>query len=106
MCGIVFIAFAQPSLASKKYLTINEKMIIKMQKIVYPEKVFFAVEQFRKAVPEMEKVYTFIHDFSEIFDFREVYMDLSHVNAEGHQIIADKIWNKIKNYIQQSICIK
>ena len=33
-------------------------------------------------------------------------MDLSHVNAEGHQIIADKIWNKIKNYIQQSICIK
>lgn len=103
MCGIEFIVFAQPALASKKHFTTDELTTLKMQKVIYPERVFTAVNEFRNAMPQIEKIYTFIHDFSDIFDYKNVYTDLSHVNAEGHQIIADRIWKEIEIFIKQNV---
>lgn len=96
MCGITFLAFIQPSLGNREPQTVNEQEIMLMDRVLYPEGIFAAVREFRASAKAMAGAYGSIHDLSDIFDHKDVYIDSCHVNREGQEIIADEIWKRIR----------
>lgn len=100
--GIRFFGFLQPMLCSKKdsFLTLREKSIIKYISLLNKEYASDA-GRYRSLAKEqkIEEMYDYMYDLSDIFDEKDVYLDHCHVSEEGNQIIADKIWEKVKGCI-------
>ena len=57
--------------------------------------------KYRKLMKERNIIdtHSYIFDLSDIFDEHDVYLDVCHVNEEGNKIIADKVWEKVNDYI-------
>lgn len=104
MKGIRFFSFLQPMLCSKKeaYLTLREKSIIRCTTLSNVDYAWDA-SRYRSLVKErrIEEMHSYIFDLSDIFDEKDVYIDHCHVFEEGNQIIADKIWEKVKDCINE-----
>lgn len=100
--GIQFFSFLQPILLNKKEtsLTLREKTIIRGKSIADKQYASDA-KIYRNLANErrIEETRNYMFDLSDIFDDKDVYIDDCHVFEEGNQIIADKIWEKIKGYI-------
>lgn len=100
--GIRFFSFLQPNLFSKKEssLTLREKTTIRVKTIVDGQYVSDA-RNYRKLARDrrIEEKNRYMFDLSDIFDECNVYIDDCHVFEEGNQIIADKIWEKVKGDI-------
>ncbi len=100
--GIKFLSFLQPMLCSKKKcsLTSGEKTIIRENTIWNKEYVSEQMK-FRRLAKErgIEELYDYMYDLSDLFDEEDVYIDDCHVHESGNKIIADKIWEKVKDFI-------
>lgn len=94
--GIEFYSFLQPMLLSKK-----EKMSDKERELVINNvsNGYKNIPQFLCDVKEIVKSeeITFINDVSDLFDdYGNVYIDTAHVIEEGNYIIANKIYEILK----------
>lgn len=94
--GVSFFAFMQPSLFTKKNLDLHSRELWINQSFVRMN--LFQI--FRARAKEIEKTHSYIYDLTNIFDDVDVYMDASHVYEEGNRIIADHIWDIIKDTIE------
>ena len=97
--GAKFYAFVQPILSNKNVFSAHEIKMMKMINTMYTDEVFEELKLFRENASQMQEDYLFVKDLTYIFDEEDVYMDLCHVYEKGNQIIADLIWNIIKNDI-------
>lgn len=100
---ISFFAFIQPSLPSKKNLTCHDEKLLAEWLPLYTEEHIVRCRELRNVAKQLEKENGFIYDLSAIFDHDDVYMDICHVYERGNRIIADNIWNIIKDKIPQWI---
>ena len=67
------------------------------------EEELYLQERFRDKLQsrKRENAYEFIYDLSSVFDdVHDVYMDICHVCEKGNKIIADAIYDVIKNEIR------
>ncbi len=101
--GVSFFSFLQPMLLSKKEesLTLEEKSWIHAASIYMKEEVFEQKRKCRRLMKErhVEDTHEYMYDLSYIFDDVDVYFDECHVYEKGNHIIADKIWEIIKNHV-------
>ena len=100
--GIRFFSFLQPMLVSKKesFLTERERGYIGICSLCY-KRYMLDGRKYRKLMKERNIIdtHSYIFDLSDIFDEHDVYLDVCHVNEEGNKIIADKVWEKVNDYI-------
>jgi len=98
--GIVFHAFMQPMLMSKKNYDNREKNMMLSYKAGRYDKGY-DFKAFRAAMESKSvKELTYIHDLSHIFDdVSDVYMDAAHVWEKGNKIIAKEIFSKVEKEI-------
>lgn len=100
--NISFFSFLQPMLASKKreFLTIREKGYIGICSLCYKRYLSDGFE-YRRLIKEQKitDTHDYVFDLSDIFDEKDVYVDVCHVCEDGNRIIAEKIWNEIKGRI-------
>lgn len=104
--GILFFSFLQPMLYSKKEssLTLREKSIIRQTTIMMHKQYLSDARNYRMLAKErkIEEKNNYMFDLSDLFDDKDVYIDDCHVIEEGNQMIADKIWEKVKDCIIES----
>lgn len=55
--------------------------------------------QFRDKAEKITNSHSYIYNLTHIFD-DDVYVDIAHVYDNGNEIIADHIWNIIKDSIK------
>lgn len=100
--GIRFFSFLQSMLGSKKEtsLTLRDKTMIAGKSITNKEYMSDA-GSYRSLARErrIAEVHDYMYDLSDIFDEKDVYLDDCHVFEEGNRIIADKIWEEVKDYV-------
>lgn len=98
--NIKFFAFMQPMLFTKKKLDLHSKTILQTM-LIHGDNIKFmkVAEQFRHKAEEFEQSYNYIYNLTDIFDDDDVYMDMVHVYDRGNEIIAEHIWNIIKESI-------
>ena len=96
-----FYAFIQPTLICKNDYTLHEKKMMKMISTMYADEVYKGMRLFKDKANEVGKEYSYIYDLTSIFDDEDVYMDICHVYEDGNRIVADAIWNVIKEDIQK-----
>lgn len=98
--NIKFFAFMQPMLFTKKNLDLHSKTILQTMLFHGDNFKFMKLaEQFRQRAGEIEQSYNYIHDLTYIFDDDDVYIDIVHVYGRGNEIIAEHIWNIIKDSV-------
>ncbi len=94
-------SFLQPMLMSKSR-DMREEEIYMSSRQFYEEELYLQ-ERFRDKLQsrKRENAYEFIYDLSSVFDdVHDVYMDICHVCEKGNKIIADAIYDVIKNEIR------
>ena len=98
--NIKFFAFMQPMLFTKKNMDLHSKTILQTMLFHGDNSKFMKqAEQFRQRAGEIEQSHNYIHDLTNIFDDDDVYIDMAHVYDRGNEIIAEHIWNIIKNSV-------
>ena len=97
--NIEFFAFMQPMLYTKKTLDSHSKTILYQTPLYHKQSFMQTACRFRKYAKEIEQKYGYIYDLTYIFDDVDVYMDISHVYESGNKIIAEHIWNAIKEKV-------
>lgn len=94
---IKYMSFIQPTfwgtLQGKTSLTKHEK---EMSLVCNWEHLTKGCYALRKEAKEIDAKHDYIIDFSAIFDEEDVFMDWCHVYEKGNEIIADKIYEAIK----------
>lgn len=95
--NIFFIDFLQPMLSSKRNKTRSEELLECISDITFPETKSFR-EQYAA-----EKKREYIIDLSDIFDDQDnVYIDCCHVNENGNEIIANKVFEYMQKYLKKT----
>lgn len=105
MHSIKFYSFVQPMLFSKKSpSTLHEASLMKMNEIAYEGNLYkeSCIDFRQKGKINAEK-YDYIYDLSGIFDEDDVYIDDCHVYEYGNRIIANKIFEVVKNDLPNNI---
>lgn len=99
--NIDFYSFMQPMLFTKKNLDQHSKTILQTMLFHGNNSEFMKLaKQFRRIAQEIDSSYSYIHDLTYCFDNEDVYMDIVHVYEKGNEIIAENIWNVIKESIK------
>ena len=96
--NIKFFSFLQPMLGSKRGKSFRETKFVEN----YDSVKIAAMENFRERMTEIKVKdnYGFLFDLSDIFDYRDdIYLDICHVFEEGNRIVADKIYEVIKDSV-------
>ncbi|MBR1391646.1 MAG: SGNH/GDSL hydrolase family protein [Lachnospiraceae bacterium] len=106
ICGayeIKHVTIYQPNLCNgKKNLSLYEKEYLLnscycgVQKQSIKENAELSM-QFRRKVKEQAVKEEWIEDVSDLFDEQDVYLDRLHVNEEGNRLIAEKVFDIMKN---------
>lgn len=98
--NIKFLSFMQPMLFTKDYaVSAKEDIVRKKWKFfltIYGEKAEQQMKEFRKGAPNICRTHDYIYDLSHIFDDKDVYMDHCHVYENGNKVIADEIYEMLK----------
>lgn len=99
--NIQFFSFMQPMLFTKKHLDKHSKTIL--QTMLYHgqnERFMNLARQFRSRAGEIASTHKYIYNLTHIFDEDDVYVDIVHVYERGNEIIAEQIWNVIKDSVR------
>lgn len=97
---ISFFSFMQPMLFTKKNLDRHSRTILQTMLFHENNDIFMkCAKEFRGRAREIVKSHGYIYDLTDIFDDEDVYMDIIHVYEKGNEIIAEHIWNIIKESI-------
>lgn len=100
--NIKFYSFLQPMLMSKTRHKREEEIYMSSRQ--FYEEELYRLESFRDELQKSktEKDYEFIYDLSPVFDdVHDVYMDICHVCEKGNKIIADAIYDVIRDQISR-----
>ncbi len=54
---------------------------------------------FRKHADEITRTYSYNYDFTNTFEDVDVYMNVAHIDEDGNQIIAKRVWNVISELV-------
>lgn len=104
--NICFFAFMQPMLFTKKNLDLHSKTIFQTMSFHGDNTEFMKVaQQFRYRAEEIEQSHKYIYNLTKIFDEEDVYMDIVHVYDRGNEIVAECIWNVIKDNVKSRISL-
>lgn len=112
MCGIAqmqhirFHSFMQPMLVSQKIHTKHGIALHKVCDAHLKHEDIQNMRLFRQRGKEIEETHPYIHDLSDIFDEKDVYMDSCHVWESGNEIIADSIWKIIEPEVRELLRLK
>ena len=93
--NIRFHSFMQPMMLSQKIHTKHGMALYKMADAYLSDTLKNNMKAFRQRGRKIEESHPYIHDLSNIFDQKDVYMDQCHVWESGNEIIADEIWKVI-----------
>lgn len=97
---IKFFSFLQPMLSNKKRSKHEEEIYISSREF-FEQNLYNSIS-FRKEIEKIQTInpHNYINDLSHIFDnYSDIYMDICHVYENGNEIIADSIFNIIKDEI-------
>lgn len=99
--GIKFFSFMQPMLFTKKKLDDHSKTILQTMLFHGDNQCFMKIaNQFRDKAEKITNSHSYIYNLTDIFDDDDVYVDIAHVYDNGNEIVADHIWNIIKDSIK------
>ncbi len=101
--GIIFYAFLQPMIFYGNYIVDKEVEVIlnEYRKKEHYQYAFAHMGEFCKNIIEKTNDIDYIQDFTGIFDgCSKIFLDNCHVNQWGNQIIADKIYEFIRDDIR------
>lgn len=97
---VEFFSFMQPLLYTKKNIDSHSRTLLQMT----PAPVLLEyARQFRRLGERINETHGYIYNLTDIFDDADVYMDYCHVYENGNEIIAEKVWNTIKDKIMARI---
>lgn len=98
--GMKFYSFLQPMLMSKPRNAREEEIYMSSRQ--FYEEELYRLGSFRDKLQnsKMGKEYSFIYDLSSLFDeIHDIYMDICHVREKGNKVIADAIYEVVKDQI-------
>lgn len=100
--NIQFYSFLQPMIMSKNRGKREDEIYMSSRQ--FYEKELYSSESFRNEIRKsgIKENHPYIYDLSDIFDdHTDVYMDVCHVCEEGNEIIANAIYDVIRNQIKE-----
>lgn len=106
MRNIKFHSFMQPMVVSQNINIKHGLTIKKMANIFFLEERIRLMKLFRECAKEIEKTHPYMHDLTQIFDEKDVYMDICHARENGNEIIADAIWKVIEPDVREIMEMK
>lgn len=98
--GIEFAAFLQPTEFYGKYMLSEiEKNILQEQ---YGEAYIAQMKGFFEQVSKETRKYSYMHDFTGMFDGEEgIFYDSMHTDERGNKMIADEIYRRIGGKLER-----
>lgn len=101
--NIKFYSFLQPMLMSKIRNEREDNIYLSSRQ--FYEKELYSMVSFREEMGnvKIKRQHEYMYDLSDIFDDQpDVYMDICHVCEKGNQIIADAVYDVIKNQLKNA----
>jgi len=105
--GIKFHAIYQPNLYIKENISSYDEQILDFDSYNRKESIenlcqSYRENSFRNFLRPYTEEYSWLTDFTTIFDEREedIYLDYAHLTGTGNKILAKKIWQLIKDDVR------